>query len=82
MADQPAGEPDEGVEVLNAVLVDQELRYSINSRLFEDPASWGELFAALARDVAKTLQAEDKADPAAVLRQVKEAFVAGLEAEA
>jgi hypothetical protein len=81
MAEQPDGEP-EGIEVLNAVIVGETLQFSINGRLFEDPASWGELFAALARDVAKSLHAEDGADPAAVLRQIREAFAAALEAEA
>jgi hypothetical protein len=74
-----AGDPS-AVELLRAWLVGDTLQCALRADVFEDPASWGEVLADLARHVASAVGEDSGADPEATLGLIREAFVQELAA--
>jgi len=81
MADEPGGE-SEGVEVLRAWIVGDEIHCSLQPELCDDPAALGAVFASIVRSVAEKYGEAQGTDTAAVLAKVRAAFLEELEAEA
>ena len=66
-----------GVEILRAGLIDDEL-YVTARRAFNDPATWGEVLADIARRLALLHSAEGEYEEAEVLAAIESAFAADL----
>src|SRR5258708_6927146 len=73
-----AGDPS-AMELLRAWLVGDALHCSLRAAVFEDPASWGEVLADLARHVASAAQ-DSGGDPDATLQTILATFVQELTA--
>jgi hypothetical protein len=66
-----------GLEILRAGLVDDEL-YVTARRVFQDPATWGEVLGDIARRLALIYSAEGEFEEKEVLGAIESAFAADL----
>lgn len=68
-----AADPN-ALELLRAWLANGELECTLNVGIFEDPSSWGELLAHLARNVAEGLREQEGREPEEVLQRIRTVF--------
>jgi hypothetical protein len=67
-----------GTEVLRAFVVDQSLSVSLQ-RAFDDPATWGMLFADVARQIAMIYARESEVGEEEALDLIRDAFARALD---